>query len=96
MSQSSKAHTATANRIAKRYGASYNADDGVDIKIGDMLIEVETTATIAEGVERLQQLSGRRYVAVTNNEGIAEALRATDGTNVGVMDPRGEILREHV
>ena len=91
-----KAHTATANRIAKRYQANYNAGDGIDITGEDLLIEVETTATISEGVERLRTRLGRVYVAVTNKEGVAEALRLTHGTNVGVMDPRGNIVRESV
>lgn len=96
MALPNKAHTATAHRIAKRYAATYNASDGTDITGDNLLIEVETTATIAEGVERLKSRSGRVYVAVTNKEGVAEALRLTLGTNVGVMDPRGNIVRESV
>lgn len=94
MALSNKAHTATANRIAKRYHAVYNAGDGVDIACDHMLIEVETTATIADGVARLKGHLGRVFVAVTNKEGVAEALRLTESTNVGVMDPRGNIVKE--
>lgn len=94
MAQLNKAHTATANRIAKRYQAVYNDGDGIDIACDHMLIEVETTATIAEGVARLNGRSERAYVAVTNKEGVAEALRLTQGTSVGVMDPRGNIVKE--
>lgn len=94
MAPSNKAHTATANRIAKRYHAVYNDGDGIDIACDHLLIEVETTATIAEGVERLKGRPGSVYVAVTNKEGVSEALRLTQGTKVGVMDPRGNIVRE--
>lgn len=94
MPNSNKAHTATANRIAKRYNAAYNDGDGIDIACDHLLIEVETTATIAEGVERLKGRSGRVFIAVTNKEGVSEALRLTSGTIVGVMDPRGNIVRE--
>jgi hypothetical protein len=89
-----KAHTATARRIAARYGTVYNDGEGVDIESDGMAIEVETTATIEEGVQRLRNHVGRAFVAVTNKEGLAEALRLTQGTNIGVMDPRGNIIKE--
>jgi hypothetical protein len=36
----------------------------------------------------------RRYVAVTNRESLDDALKQTEGTGIGVMDPQGEIVRE--
>ena len=94
MAPPNKAHTATGRRIAKRYKATYNEGDGIDIHADGIMIEVETTATIEEGVQRLTKHQGRVFVAVTNKEGIAEALRLTQGTSVGVMDPRGNIVKE--
>ena len=95
MAYSNKAHTATGRRIAKRYKATYNDGEGIDIATDGMVIEVETTATIEAGVERLKEHLGRTYVAVTNKEGIAEAIRLTQGTKVGVMDPRGNIIKDY-
>lgn len=89
-----KAHTATMRRIAKRYGGIITQDGKADITAGDMLIEVETVATLAEGIARLLSQSCRRYVAVTNREALPEALRQTAGTGIGVMNPQGEIVRE--
>jgi hypothetical protein len=94
VAHSNKAHTATGRRIAKRYKTTYNDGDGIDIATDGMVIEIETTATIEDGVERLKVHLGRAFVAVTNKEGIAEALRLTQGTNVGVMDPRGNIIKD--
>lgn len=89
-----KAHTATTRRLAQRFGGAIGRDGQPDVTAGDMLIEVETAATLAEGIARLVPLEGRRYVAVTNREALAEALRLTEGTEVGVMTPQGEIVRE--
>lgn len=90
-----KSHTATANRVARRYGADYQSADGqFDICIGDLTIEIETTATILDGIDRLRGKSGRVYVALTNKEGVEEAVKLATGTRVGVMDPQGEIVKE--
>jgi len=89
-----KAHTAVLRRIAKRYGGVIGQDGQPDIEAENLSIEVETEATLAEGISRLLPLAGRRYVAVTNREALAEALRLTAGTGLGVMSPQGEIVRE--
>ncbi len=89
-----KAHATTANRIAERYGAEVNSGDGVDLQIDGMLIEVETTATLPEAVLRLAEFPGRVFVAVTNKDGVRDALRLTAGTHIGVMDPYGEIVQD--
>ncbi len=89
-----KAHTATANRIAQVYGTNFNAGTGFDIQVDGMVIEVETTATVQEGINRLREADGRVFVALTNKDGVREALRLANGTRVGVMDPQGNIIRE--
>ena len=89
-----KAHTATANRVAQRYGGIFNPGDGVDIETDDLAIEVETSATVQDGVRRLNKRDGRVYVAVTNKEGLPIALDAAEDSRVGVMDPHGNIVRE--
>ncbi|MCP4189876.1 MAG: hypothetical protein GY768_04530 [Planctomycetaceae bacterium] len=89
-----KAHTATANRIAQVFGASYNPGKGHDIQIDDVVIEVETTATVESGIDQLAGTPGRTYVALTNKDGVREALRLVEGTKVGVMDPQGNIVKE--
>ncbi|MDG2380224.1 MAG: hypothetical protein P8N76_00980 [Pirellulaceae bacterium] len=89
-----KAHTATANRIAQLLGASYNSGDGHDIQIDDVVIEVETTATVESRIAQLATTEGRTYVALTNKDGVREALRLAKGTKVGVMDPQGNIVKE--
>ena len=94
MNGENKAHTATANRIAQVFGVKYNAGEGHDIEFDGMVIEVETTATVEMGIQRLLDAEGRNYVALTNKDGVREALRLVAGTNVGVMDPQGNIVKE--
>ena len=68
--------------------------DDVDIRTSEMIIEVETSATIVEAVERLSSPKLPSYVAVTNKEGINLARKLVEGTGVGVMDPQGNIIVE--
>ena len=89
-----KAHTATMRRIASRYGGTIGQDGRADIAAGDILIEVETAATLTEGIARLLSHDCRRYIAVTNRESLPEALRLTAGTGIGVMNPQGDIVRD--
>ena len=89
-----KAHTATLRRITKRYSGIVGSGNEVDITAGDMLIEVETAATLVPGIERLSTHACRRYIAVTNRETLGDALRLTAGTGIGVMNPQGDIVRE--
>lgn len=88
-----KAHTATIRRISDRYGGVSGDVAGVDIIAGELLIEVETWATLAEGIGRLSALTGVRYVAVTNKDAMPDALQLTEGTGIGVMDAQGHILK---
>ncbi len=91
-----KAHTATANRIAQHLNAQYNSGEGFDIETDELIVEVETTATLRAGIERLRMAPGtvKVYVALTNKDGVREALRLTSGTRVGVMDPQGNVVKE--
>jgi hypothetical protein len=91
---SNKAHTATVRRIAARYALAPSNDGPPDIAGKDLVIEVETSATLADGVRRLRERPGRRYVAVTNREALREALQLVAESGIGVMDPRGEIVQE--
>jgi len=91
---SNKAHTATARRIARRYGALLQSNGGIDVKLDSFLVAVETCATLNAGFELLQALSGRRYLAVTNREAVSEAVEKAQGTLIGVMDAQGNIVKE--
>jgi len=94
MGRGNKAHTATANRIARRYGGTASVDGSPDIQTADLVVEVETSATVRKTVQRLQNSDRPTFVAVTNKEAILEALRYAQGTTVGVMDPHGDIIKQ--
>jgi hypothetical protein len=89
-----KAHAAVVRRLMERYAAGAENSNGFDVHVGDLIIEVETTATLLDAVEKLRRASGRRFIAVTNREAISDALAVTGKTEIGVMDPWGEVLRE--
>jgi hypothetical protein len=88
-----KAHTTTVNRIVRRYRGKPGEDLDVDIESPDGIIEVETEATISRGIKHLKKFRGPVYLAVTNKEALPEALRATRGSQIGVMDPQGNIVK---
>lgn len=91
---SNKAHTATFNRICQRLGIRTKEGGEFDIRTPDFIVEVETSATIAEAVERLKSQSLPCYIAVTNKEGLPPARKLVSGTSVGIMDPQGNIVVE--
>lgn len=86
-----KAHTATVNRLAQRYHG-HPTEEG-EIIADEFSIYVTTTASLTDAVEMLNARGGQVYVAITNREGIREAVRAVEGTHVGVMRPDGEIVK---
>jgi hypothetical protein len=89
-----KAHAAVVRRLSQRYGASSAKSNEFDVHVGDLTIEVETSATLGVGLQKLLKATGRRFIAVTNREAINDALAITETTDVGVMDPWGEIVRD--
>jgi hypothetical protein len=93
MLRGNKAHATTVNRIVRRYRGKPGLDLSVDVQTPEGIIEVETEATISRGIRRLKTFRGPVYLAVTNREALPEALRATDGSRIGVMDPQGNIVR---
>lgn len=91
---SNKAHTATLNRICQKLGLQPDPDGRFDIRTNAFIIEVETSATMADGIERLKRQVLPSYIAVTNKEGIQLARKMVVGTAVGVMDPQGNVVVE--
>jgi hypothetical protein len=89
-----KAHAAVVRRLNERYGNGSDNSNGFDVHIGDLIIEVETSATLREGFARLQTTAGRRYIAVTNQEAIEDAVTLTKESPIGVMNPWGDIIRD--
>ena len=91
---SNKAHTATLNRISRKLGVTPNVSDDVDIRTQDMIVEVETIATVPEAIARLQGQTVKSYIAITNKEGIPKAKSLVGGTSIGLMDPQGNVVVE--
>lgn len=88
-----KAHTTVLNRLLARYHGAATPHNPIDVIAGDLRIAVETTATLSENLPQLLELDGPVYIAVTNQESLAEALRLTADTKLGVMNSRGDIVK---
>jgi hypothetical protein len=92
--KANKAHAVAANRIAKRYGTTVSENGQPDVQTPAVTIEIETSPTIREAVRRLTNADRPAFVAVTNKEALADALRYAHNTTVGVMDSHGAIVKQ--
>lgn len=88
-----KAHSTVVNRLLTRYQGTVPPHNPIDVVAGELRIAVETTATLAANLPELLAMAGPTYIAVTNQESLAEALRLTAGTKLGVMNSRGDIVQ---
>lgn len=88
-----RSHKTTANRIAKKYGTEYNDGKGVDIKSKKATIEIETAKTVADALGQLRGHRGPAYIAGTNKKATDKAIEVTNGTTIGVMDNKGDIIK---
>jgi len=88
-----RTHRITANRIAERYRATYNAGKGPDIKSGVGTVEVETPETVGAAPGQLRGHKGPVYIAGTSWKAVEMALQVTEGMTIGVMDNRGNIVK---
>ena len=86
-------HDDTAKRIAEKDGADYNRGKGADVISSRRAIEVETAETAQDGLRQLQGHRKPVYIAGVDDNAVQEALEATEGTTVGVMDADGNIVR---
>ena len=89
----SRSHKVTSNRIAKNNNANYNNKKGVDVVTPSRAIEVETVNTVKSGVRQLQGHKKPSYIAGTNQQAVDKALKVTQGTTIGVMDNKGNIVK---
>ena len=89
----SRSHKTTANRLAALYDAEYNQGQGADIKAEDITIEIETPETVADAGRQLRGHRGPVYVAGTNKKAVEQALERYDGSTIGVMDNKGNVVK---
>ena len=87
-------HDKVAVNIARKEGAEYNKNEGVDIVTPKRAIEVETANTVKEGLRQLQGFKKPVYIAAVDKETEKAALEATEGTTIGVMDKNRNIIKK--
>lgn len=86
-------HDRIAETIARKLRAPYNAAKGVDIVSPERVVEVETdVAGLKRGMQQLQGHQQFRYLGVPNRL-VRAAVEKTEGTKIGVMNEKGEIVK---
>ena len=86
-------HDQIAENLAKKFGTVYKKHKGIDIVTKNRVIEVESTkGGIYQGIKQVEKSSKARYIAI-NDRNIKNALNATEGTGIGVMDEKGRIIK---
>lgn len=89
-------HNRIAEALAKRCGGEYNPERGADIVTGREAIEVEIDlGKLGDGKRQLQGYRKLRYLAVPD-EHVPAAVEAAEGTQIGVMNERGRIVKPAV
>ena len=86
-------HDKTAERLARKEGVDYNRSQGPDVVSPRRAIEVETAETARDGLRQLQGFNKPVYIAGADAEATEAALKAAEGTTVGVMNSQGKILK---
>lgn len=62
-------HDQTAERLAKKEGTEYNRGQGADVQGNRRAIEVETEATVRDGLRQLQGHQRPVYIAGGGRKG---------------------------
>lgn len=87
-------HDDIANKLAKKFGTEYKSNKGIDIVLSNKVVEVETKKNgIPQGINQVARSSKARYLAV-NKMNINNAVLATEGTGIGVMNENGKIIKK--
>ena len=84
-------HDKTATRLARKEGVPYNRGQGPDVNGNRRAVEVETAKSARDGLQQLQGF--RKPVYIADAKATEAALQATRGTTVGVMNPRGKVVK---
>ena len=87
-------HDRIAEKLAKKFGTEYKSDKGIDVVTSGKVIEVETKkGSLGQGIGQVAHSQKARYLAV-NKINVNNALKATEGTGIGVMNQAGRIIKK--
>ena len=87
-------HDEIAEKLAKKFGAEYKKDKGIDIVTKNRVIKVETKKnSLSQAKKQVQNSPKARYIAV-NRINIKNTLNATKGTGIGIINQTGRIAKK--
>lgn len=86
-------HDEVANKLAKKFKTEYKSDKGIDLVTKDRVVEVEVKKdALAQGIKQVIRSQKPRYLAVSKQI-LKNAITATQGTGIGVMNENGRIVK---
>ena len=88
-----KVHDIVAHKIAKKFNTYYNIGHGPDIHKFPMVVEVVMAGEIEKGLQTIKRFEGPAYIAGATALAVDRAKIATRGSNIGVMDQFGRIVK---
>jgi hypothetical protein len=86
-------HDQVAKQIAKKEKTQYNKGPGADIKGNKRAIEIETPNTIGDAARQLRGYKKPVYVIPTDSKVIPNAVKRYKKTTIGIMTPKGKIIK---
>lgn len=87
-------HDQIGERLANKFGTEYKSSIGIDIVTPNRVIEVETKPDgLDQGTHQVEHSDKARYLAVPDSLK-KKALEKTEGTGIGVMNERGNIVKK--
>lgn len=87
-------HDQIAKKLATKFNTEYKSQKGIDIVLPDRVIEVETKkGCLEQGISQVEKSDKARYLAV-NKINETNAIEATKGTGIGVMNQNGKIIKK--
>ena len=87
-------HDEIAEKLAKKFNTEYKSKKGIDLVTQDRVVEIETKKEgIYQGIKQVEKSPKARYLAV-NKINIDNALEATKGTGIGVLNESGNVIKK--
>ena len=86
-------HDQIADKLATKFNTKYKSQKGIDLVTPTRVIEVESQkGTLRQGINQVVRSPKARYLAVPNSV-VKDAVEATKGTGIGVMNESGGIVK---
>ena len=87
-------HDRVAERLAKKFKGEYTPNKSYDIRTRKLTIRVEDPESVESAGDFFSGHRGPIYIACTNDEAVAIAMKRYGKSTIGIMDRHGRILKK--